>query len=507
MATETGYVTFAEQDTATAPQKCTTHASPNIIKQMFVDIITPNFNSGEARMACGLVDCPVTPGAEASVAGANELTQARGLLRETSGKWNSGELPADQPSLLVRWLAPLQPGSVRSCSSTLVATSLGTGVLSLPFAFSLCGLVLGALTLTISALVSALSLQILIVSARYTHTASYADLLEKSVQRPAASLVLDLTILLNGIGCVACLLIFEGDFLPAVFAPLVFAPTLTRVSAVVCAAVAVWPLVLPANLAALRYVAVASPVVLLGTIAVVLYEAPGRYDAVIAGGDKVPIWDFEVIRWLQAVSIMVNAFMSHNNAVPAGNMLERPSILRIVKATVNANAISWTLFMAIGIGGYLSWGAATQGDFLLNYPQDSWAIWSCRVMLAVIVYTVIPLALSPTSRSFGQLLGKACGKSGPEWPTPTAHAMIATSLLCLCMGIASAVSNVATLMSILGGLFATALMFWFPALIFWHMLYPMQSYVVRAAVLGVLVFFGTCGFASVCMTASKIILL
>jgi amino acid permease len=91
---------------------------------------------------------------------------------------------------LKRWFQPLEEGSSRSCSIVLVSTSLGTGFLCIPYAFSLVGLGLGIVTMIFAAVVAALSLQIVMIAARYTGSHSYSSVVELALQRPWTSLVL-----------------------------------------------------------------------------------------------------------------------------------------------------------------------------------------------------------------------------------------------------------------------------------------------------------------------------
>lgn len=474
------------------------------IKKWFVGVITPDFKNAEARMRCG--SDLLMEKTDPSLVPVPRLEEATRTMRHASREFNedgyavlnAGTTP-NARSFTSRWCSPLEAGSIRTCSSALAATSLGAGALALPYAFSLTGVGLGLATLTAAGLVASLSLQILMVAARYTGMKSYAAVLELAVGSTAASTALDLVVLMNGIGALVCILIFEGDFVPAIVA----APPgglpgmqLGREAAIFAAALAAWPLTLSSNISALRYVAVLVPLVLLATVAIVLADTPSLSKAVRERGETVLWWHFEPRKWLQAVAIMVNAFANQMNAIPCANQLSKPSIARIVKATVNGNLLVWALLASLGLGGYLSWAAATQGDFLLNYPQGRPEIWSCRVMLALIVYLVLPVSCLPTAKSGAQLLFKSMGHSTAE-VGPKAHAVSATVLLVCCMFVSLKVTNVAAVLGFLGGLLASSLMFWFPAAIFWLLLWPTQPRYVRSLVLLLLVLFGTFGWASV----------
>merc|ERR1719223_974327 len=169
---------------------------------------------------------------------------------------------------------------------------------------------------------------------------------------------------------------------------------------VLAAALLAWPLTLPSDPSALRYVAAVVPVAVIVTIGIVLCDVPDLYQATEERGDGI--------------------------------------VQRIIKATVNGQFLIWLLLACLGIGGYLSWGSATKGDFLLNYPQDRPEIWMCRLMLAIIVYCVLPVATLPTAKSVAQLLLSAIGSN--RQVSGMLHAVSATLVLSFCTATALKVS-------------------------------------------------------------------
>lgn len=94
---------------------------------MFTEALTPDFNSPEAQAAV-----------EAFPSGkdCSPLSQARFSLKENAEIHNHPSPSSDMRPFAERVLSPLKPESVRTVSSSLISTALGTGVLS-PFALSL----------------------------------------------------------------------------------------------------------------------------------------------------------------------------------------------------------------------------------------------------------------------------------------------------------------------------------------------------------------------------------
>lgn len=469
------------------------------IKRWFAAVIKPDFDTLEGQRSLGRVP---SNGQIARNQSALALSQTdMESFRQVHESFNpQSAITKEQPWCCCRWFSPLQTGSVRSCTAALAATSLGSGSLALPYAFSLTGIGVGMVTMIFALVVSSLSLQILMVAARYTNSRSYASIIALVAKSRWISLALDLCVVFNGIGAITCILIFQGDFIPSVFASppwLTHGIVLDRRIAVLCATLAVYPLTLPEEISALRYTSVVVPVVLLATIAIVWSQVPDRLDTIQQKGEDIIWWDFDLKNWITSFPLMVNAFTNHQNAVPTANQLDQPSVARIVKATLNANLIVLTILVSIGLGGYLSWGADTQGNFIRNYPTDNTGIWACRVMLAITVYFVIPVALSPASKSCAQLVLSATSSGNNVSVSRPLHIFSSTLCLGACTAIAVATDDIASVIGILGGLLATSVMFWFPAIIYWIALWPTQPPICRHVVLASIVFFGVCGFASV----------
>jgi len=173
---------------------------------------------------------------------------------------------------------------------------------------------------------------------------------------------------------------------------------------------------------------------------------------------------------------------------------------RIVKSTVAATFIIWSILIAVGVGGYMSWLGQTKGDFLLNYAEDSKPILFCRILLAISIYFVLPVAAMPTSASMSQLLARLAGGRRQE-RSGGARPVSATVVMVCCTMIAMAFTDVAKLIGIFGGFVATLIMFWFPAVIYRKVLYPVQPKSMRRVIMTVLVVCGCCGFASAFVNA------
>jgi hypothetical protein len=219
------------------------------------------------------------------------------LFRTNSGLHNGG---AGNPAndLLCRQLSfsglvkPLKPGSERTCVLTLVATSLDSGVLALPYAFSKVGLVLGIAVLSLSACFSCLSLIVLMVASRYTEVTSLASLLALATGKSSAGLLIDGCLMVYGVASILALLIFEGDFIPAILQVISGTHVPGRTACILATALLVWPMVLPSKVSALRYIAAFSPFAILFMAGNVVVQAPVCFEERSLGSEVV-LWELE----------------------------------------------------------------------------------------------------------------------------------------------------------------------------------------------------------------------
>jgi amino acid permease len=414
-----------------------------------------------------------------------ELLRKNTLLHNTSDKKVSDG----------RILKPLLPTSLRSCVITLVATALGSGVLALPYAFAHVGLVVGLTVLTVAACFSCLSLVILMLAGRYTEANSYSALLTLASGSSRAGVFLDILLMSYGCASILALLIFEGDFVPEIFAA--FGIQVNRTVAIIGVALCVWPLVIPSNVSALRYVAALSPIALLYIAANVFVQPELRGDQ-----SDLQMCIMKPTQILQTLSIFVFSVMCHTNAVPVVHMLERPSVARIVKVSAYSNACLWVLYVFIGIGGYASFHSALQGDFLSNYPDKRLSILVCRMMMSVVCYVGIPMNSSNAAQALLKLVTAAIhGDPEPQvQDRPCFFALLSTTLLVVAAAGAIFLTNVADVISVLGGSMISIQMFWIPAYIYCKLLYPSQPPTFRKCVSVALVIAGITGFASVFAT-------
>merc|ERR1719265_1263084 len=155
-----------------------------------------------------------------------------------------------------------------------MAMALGTGVLALPYAYSISGVVLGTLTLVIAYVGAAISLPIVLMAGRYTNCKTFGELVCLATQRRWTSTALDFAMFVYGSGVLVAGFMFLGDFLLPLLAVFPELQGVTRAHCIIGAALVAWPLSMPSDVAFLRYFSAFSPVAILLVALVTMVQTP-----------------------------------------------------------------------------------------------------------------------------------------------------------------------------------------------------------------------------------------
>ena len=107
------------------------------------------------------------------------------------------------------------------------------------------------LVLLLSALLSAISLVMLMMAGSYTHSESYSGLLRYATQSRSVALALDLSLFIYGVGSVTSLFVLLGDFIPAILQ--YWDLEVSRSWVIVCVLIITFPFSLPRSIGILRW--------------------------------------------------------------------------------------------------------------------------------------------------------------------------------------------------------------------------------------------------------------
>ncbi|CAK9012285.1 Putative sodium-coupled neutral amino acid transporter 7 (Solute carrier family 38 member 7) [Durusdinium trenchii] len=302
-------------------------------------------------------------------------------------------------------------GSMFSSIFTLVASAMGAGCLSLPHMFSKAGLVLGLSLLTCGAVLAHVSLVILMSCARYTQSRSFAELVsnlqEDQLDGPVRDLSVDIVITLYGMAAVLIYMMLIGDFMSDIARSPLFDLEVPRHYVILASLTVVFPLSIPRNVTALRYISFLSISAITFLTLVVAAKTP-EHLADLEGSNDSSGTSVQTV--LQCFAMALFSFNAHTNAVPVALSLDQPRATRIWHVSLVSVLIELVIYATIATCGYLSFGSQTQQDFIRNYPaEDRWML-IVRCVYSVPIIFGVPMNLAPAAASMQALAGNLVAK-------------------------------------------------------------------------------------------------
>jgi amino acid permease len=311
--------------------------------------------------------------------------------------------------------------TVSSAVFNLVSTIIGGGILSLPFAFDKCGLVVALAFMIVSAAASTFSLYVIVSCSRRGRAATYEEVVRKALGPRAGLVTVVLLVLLTFLTLVAYVILIK-DLVGALGAQFLYGRAISvtekNVLTVVCVLL-VSPVLFARSMNSLRFTSVFSLVaVLVLAIAITVraigaLEHDGEYssdnaDVVTPVNADVPVKLFPT-RWqdpVYAFPIISVSFLCHFNVLPVYRELHKPTRHRLKKIVASTMFSTWVFYMIVGTMGYLfayQMPGGVQGDILNNFSDSDKLVNLGRLGLLVTILLSLPLITQPCRRNITRL--------------------------------------------------------------------------------------------------------
>lgn len=287
-------------------------------------------------------------------------------------------------------------GSIVNLTNTII----GAGLLSIPFAFRVAGIVPALLCLVGIWLLSSLSFDVLARSAEYTGKFTYKEIAITSAG-PAVGYFAEFCIMvytfLNLIGR----MIILADFLTTVFGSnlvgLSAGSVLTqRWFIIVMVSLVIFPLTILRRIDMLKFTSFLSLLCVLFTSVVVVI----MYDFTkVPVGARLAIWPESADAFI-AFGILVVSFCAHYNIPAQYEELQDRSPAKMRVVIFSSTTICAILYSVVGIMGYLTCLDDTQGNVLSDYAPNVIRVTVARLALSVAIIFSSPLVLYACRRAF-----------------------------------------------------------------------------------------------------------
>lgn len=282
----------------------------------------------------------------------------------------------------------------------LSATIIGGGVLSLPYAFSKTGLLLGIVLMMIAAVITERSLYLLCLCSRLTGATSYGEVGEAAFG-PWMEYFISGVLGIFLVFVIIAYMVLAQDIwssLVEIAARLETPPNKDLV--LVAIVILITPFLVQGTLHALRfncYIGFSSVSIL--CLALV-------HHAWVSTNSYILWWSNDLEDILIAFPIITLSFLSIFNVLPIQNALLRPTRSRILLAIDGAMMSCFVLTTVFGVAGFLFAGEATDGNILNNCDSSGSDLFLFlgKVGCGVTVVLAMPMMLLPCRASLLEVL-------------------------------------------------------------------------------------------------------
>lgn len=312
----------------------------------------------------------------------------------------------------------------------LASTIIGGGILSLPYAFEKCGLVLAFVFMIVSAMASNFSLYVIVSCSRRGGATTYEEIVRKALGPKAGLITVTLLVLLTFLTMVAYVILMK-DLVGSLGEQFLFARAIStaekNVLAIVCVAF-ISPVLFARSMDALRYTSIFSlfAVFLLAVAitirAVKALEAdPGASGATAEEPASIKLFPSNWRDPVFAFPIISISFLCHFNVLPVYRELHKPTRHRLKKIVSATMFSTWAFYMVVATMGYLyayRLPGGVKDDILNNFRIDDALINVGRLGLLVTIMMNLPLIMQPCRMNTIRL-GKYVSGFVKTWRSPS----------------------------------------------------------------------------------------
>lgn len=311
-----------------------------------------------------------------------------------------------------RSFSRMHPGSQRGSILTLIAASVGAGVLTLPYVCNMTGLCIGIMLITLGMLASFWSLHNLIFASEKFGTKRYLHMC-KLAGGDYLGYLYEISICIQQCGCLLGYQIISGtivtkaliDFRYYTESQLAQNAAFNSLKIILPAIFISFPLCRQHQMTNLRYPSLFAVLAIIFAIFVVIWNSVYAitWDNL---NNKISYAKFDM-HFFQACGVTFFAYICQPSFCPIYSDLANPTVQRISTVVFRATITEYVLYIGISICGYLSFGDNTLPVIINNNAMNTFfqVLFNiARLMVYIKLAISIPVNFNPLRRTIYDLV-------------------------------------------------------------------------------------------------------
>jgi len=285
-------------------------------------------------------------------------------------------------------------GTVFSSTFNLTNESIGSGILSLPFAMSQCGIVLGPMMMLVVSSLMGYTSVIISQTARLCPKAKSYEKLVGAALGPRASLVMAACIVFQTFGsCTSYMVIIGDSFTPILenyFPHVTYSHYIAnRIFATLFISVVfIFPLALQKKINSLRF----SSTLSICCLSFIVFSVILRSAQQISHIPDHHVVYFGNGNLIQAIPLIIFAFRCHTALPPIYKEMKDNQKPGKIKSVIFFSLLTCSiLYYSNAIFGYLTFFEKTKGNILTNYPSNDILVNIARFLLTAVMVCHYPM--------------------------------------------------------------------------------------------------------------------
>ncbi len=281
---------------------------------------------------------------------------------------------------------------------------MGAGMLAMPYAIKANGITCGLFLLVLSACTSFFGLALQGWCTQYAPSGQASFFVLAQASYPAIAVVFDVAIAVKCVGVGVSYLVIVGDLMPQIVSYLglsheIFMERNLWITLFMFLIAA--PISYLRKMDSLKYTSFIALTSVGYLVIIVIYHFISGDTHELKG--PVSLKPLSIGEMLSAFPIFVFAYTCHQNMFTFANELNNPTQQRILRFLITSLSIACSLYIVVGLSGYLSFGSNITGNIISLYRSNAWTTMG-RLAMVVLVTLSFPLQCHPARASINNII-------------------------------------------------------------------------------------------------------